>query len=144
MKRVGGLWEMLVSFENLHEAARRAAVGKGKRPDVAAFLLDTETELVSLRRELQSGDYQLGADPIGSSPSRGKATAGFRPRRFGDRVVHHALTQVLEPVFEPRFSPFSYACRTAWERIRHSSAPMGSGAFPLCVAVRYPQVLCFH
>ncbi|SPE40807.1 conserved hypothetical protein [Candidatus Sulfopaludibacter sp. SbA3] len=31
---------------------------------------------------------------------------------FRDRVVHHALTQVLEPAFERRFTKDSYACRT--------------------------------
>jgi len=55
MKRVGGLWDSVVSFENLHEAARRAALGKRRRPDVAAFLLNQENELVRLRRELQAG-----------------------------------------------------------------------------------------
>jgi retron-type reverse transcriptase len=30
---------------------------------------------------------------------------------FRDRVVHHALTQVVEPVFERRFSSASFACR---------------------------------
>ena len=30
---------------------------------------------------------------------------------FRDRVVHHAVTQVLEPIFERRFSPDSFACR---------------------------------
>lgn len=30
---------------------------------------------------------------------------------FRDRVVHHALTQVLDPIFERRFSAHSYACR---------------------------------
>jgi RNA-directed DNA polymerase len=30
---------------------------------------------------------------------------------FRDRVVHHALTRVLEPIFEPRFSRNSFACR---------------------------------
>ncbi|SPE40808.1 hypothetical protein SBA3_3930002 [Candidatus Sulfopaludibacter sp. SbA3] len=66
MKRVGGLWETVVSFENLHEAARRASLGKRRRPDVAAFLMNLETELVCLRRELQSDAYQPGPVPAGA------------------------------------------------------------------------------
>jgi retron-type reverse transcriptase len=109
MKRVGGLWETVVSFGNLHEAARRASLGKRKRPDVAAFLLNAEAELVSLRRELQSGEYRTG-------PYREFRVHEAKPRLisaapFRDRVVHHALTQVLEPIFERRFSKDSYACR---------------------------------
>jgi hypothetical protein len=102
MKRAGGLWEKLVSFENLHEAARRAALGKKKRADVAAFLLNLEPELVSLERELRSGEYRPG-------PYRQFWVTEAKPRLisaapFRDRVAHHALTQVLEPVFERRFS----------------------------------------
>lgn len=109
MKRVGGLWETVVSFANLHEAARRAALGKRKRPDVAAFLMNAEAELVSLRRELESGQYRPG-------PYREFRVQEAKPRlisaaAFRDRVVHHALTQVLEPIFERRFSKDSYACR---------------------------------
>jgi RNA-directed DNA polymerase len=33
------------------------------------------------------------------------------PRPTGDRVVHHALVNVLEPIFERLFAPDSYACR---------------------------------
>ncbi|MCP5114983.1 MAG: hypothetical protein GY953_29485, partial [bacterium] len=100
MKRVGGLWETLVSFENLHEAARRAALGKKKRPDVAALLMEQEIELVKLRQELQSGEDRPGAYRelrVGDPKPRLISAAPFR-----DRVVHHALTQVLEPVFERR------------------------------------------
>ena len=109
MKRAGGLWETVASFENLHEAARRAALGKRKRPDVAAFLLNLEAGLVALRCELESGEYRPG-------PYREFRADEGKPRLisaapFRDRVVHHALTQVLEPIFERRFSKDSYACR---------------------------------
>ena len=109
MKRAGGLWDNLIAFENLHEAARRAALGKRKRPDVATFLMEQETELVRLRCELESGEYRPG-------PYRQFRVNEPKPRLisaapFRDRVVHHALTQVLEPAFERRFSKDSFACR---------------------------------
>ena len=42
MKRVGNLWDGLVSFPNLLRAARKARKGKRSRPDVAAFEFDAE------------------------------------------------------------------------------------------------------
>jgi len=42
MKRVGNLWDGLVSFPNLLRAARKARKGKRSRPDVAAFEFDVE------------------------------------------------------------------------------------------------------
>ncbi len=49
MKRVGGLWSAVTSWENLFEALRRAALGKKKRPEVAAFLFDQESRLGLVR-----------------------------------------------------------------------------------------------
>ena len=110
MKRVGGLWEGLTSFANLLAAAEGAAAGKRKRPDVAAFEIDLEPKLMRLRRELLDGSYQPGR-------YRTFTILEPKPRRisaapFRDRVVHHALTRILEPVFERRFSRNSFACRT--------------------------------
>ena len=110
MKRVGNLWPELTSFANLVAAAEAAAAGKRKRPDVAAFRIDLEPELMRLRRELLEGSYQPG-------PYRTFTILEPKPRRisaapFRDRVVHHALTRVLEPVFERRFWRNSFACRT--------------------------------
>ena len=56
------------------------------------------------------GSYQPG-------PYRTFTILEPKPRRisaapFRDRVVHHALTRVLEPVFERRFWRNSFACRT--------------------------------
>ncbi len=109
VRRIGGLWPEVTSFENLMHAARAAAAGKKKRPDVAAFLLRLEPELVQLRRELLAGEYRTGAYrtfEIRDPKPREISAAPFR-----DRVVHHALTRVLEPIFEKRFSNHSFACR---------------------------------
>jgi RNA-directed DNA polymerase len=122
----------VVLFANLHEAARRASLGKRKRPDVAAFLMNVESELVSLRRELESGEYRTG-------PYREFLVHEAKPRLisaapFRDRVVHHALTQVLEPIFERRFSKDSYACRVGMGT--HKALDRAKWA-----AARFPYVL---
>jgi retron-type reverse transcriptase len=110
MKRIGNLWPEVTSFENLLAAALAASAGKRKRPDVAAFLLGLEPELLELRRQLLSREYRTGAYrtfTIHDPKPRKISAAPFR-----DRVVHHALTRVLEPIFEKRFSNNSFACRT--------------------------------
>lgn len=110
MKRIGNLWPQVTSFSNLLAAAEAAAAGKRKRADVAAFLMNLEGELLTLQRELSTGAYRTG-------PYREFSVFDPKPRRisaapFRDRVVHHALTRVLEPLFELRFSNNSFACRT--------------------------------
>ena len=109
MKRTGNLWPSIVSFENLAAAAHAASAGKRGRPDVAVFNLNLEWELLELQRELASGNYRPG-------PYRTFMVKDPKPRHisaapFRDRVVHHALTRVVEPIFEKRFSKDSFACR---------------------------------
>lgn len=109
MRRAGNLWPELTSFANILAAAEAAAAGKRQRPDVAAFLLNLEPNLVRLRRELLDQSYRPGqyhTFTIDEPKPRQISAAPFR-----DRVVHHALTRILEPVFEKRFSSFSFACR---------------------------------
>lgn len=109
MKRAGKLWETLTSLPHLFASAHAAARGKRLRPDVAAFLLDLEPELLALRRELLAGAYRPG--PYRTFVVREPKQRLISAAPFRDRVVHHALTGVLEPVFERRFSADSYACR---------------------------------
>lgn len=109
MKRVGNLWPRLISFANVVQALRRASRGKRGRPDVAAFLFDQERQLPQLVQELDAGSYQPG-------PYRTFRIYEPKPRMisaapFRDRVVHHALCNVLEPIFEQCFIADSFACR---------------------------------
>ena len=129
MRRADGLWELLTAPPHLFAAARAAACRKRRRPDVAAFLLDLETEVFALRRELLAGTWRPG-------PYRTFSRADPKPRLisaapFRDRVVHHALTRVLEPHFERRFSHDSYACRRGYGTHRAlDRARAACGRFP--------------
>jgi retron-type reverse transcriptase len=109
MKRAGNLWPRLISWENLLEAAHAAARGKRKRPDVALFLRDLEPNLCALQSELIDGAYQPG--PYRTFWIRDPKPRQISAASFRDRVVHHAVTRVLEPVFERRFTAKSFASR---------------------------------
>ena len=109
MKRHGHLFEQLVSWPNLLRAAWQAARGKRHRDNVLQFQFDYELELLRLQRELTDRTYRPG-------PYRTFRIVVPKPRTisaapFRDRVVHHALVNVLEPIFERRFIDDSYACR---------------------------------
>lgn len=109
MKRTGNLFGKICSFENLLNAAYRARKGKRYRPDVAALHYNLEAELFRLREELVSGSYAPG-------PYRTFRISDPKPRLisaapYRDRIVHHAVCRVIEPVFEPTFIHDSYANR---------------------------------
>jgi retron-type reverse transcriptase len=76
---------------------------------VARFFFRLEPELVRLQEELTSMTYRPGpyrTFTIYEGKARQISAAPFR-----DRVVHHALTGILEPIFERSFIHDSYACR---------------------------------
>ena len=103
------LFERVSMLENLIRAARAALRGKRMRLPGAAFFADFEKEVFSLHDELSNGSYRHGGYTyftIHEPKERVVAAAPFR-----DRVVHHAIVRVIEPIFEPRFIEDSYACR---------------------------------
>lgn len=106
---MGRLFDRLSSFEALHAAATRALRGKRDKPVAAAFFAALERNLFDLSDELRSRSYQPGAYRsfwIHDPKPRLISAAPFR-----DRVVHHAFTAAVEPLFERRFIHHSYACR---------------------------------
>jgi RNA-directed DNA polymerase len=109
MKRFGNLWQRLIAFENLLRAANKASKGKRFRPPVVRFHFNLEHELWSLHEELAAKTYQPGGYRTFYLYEPKKRQISAAPYR--DRVVHHALTNVLEPLFERSFLFDSYASR---------------------------------
>lgn len=109
MKRIGGLWETLISFDNLYLAYRRARRGKCARPDVARFMLNAEGELLQLQRELCDGTYRPGAYRQFTIYERKPRVISAAP--FRDRIVHHAIMNLVEAPLDRRFIDDTYACR---------------------------------
>jgi retron-type reverse transcriptase len=109
MKRYGGLYERITSFENLYLAARSARLGKRHKQSCAAFEMNIEEGLTALREELLQKTYCPGAYREFTIYERKPRRISAAPYR--DRVVHHALCRVIEPIFERSFIHDSYACR---------------------------------
>jgi retron-type reverse transcriptase len=109
VKRHGNLWEGMISFENLLLAAHSAARRKRFKPAVARFFFDLERQLLRLRKELAGKTYRPG--PYRTFTIYEGKTRQISAAPFRDRVVHHALTGILEPIFERSFIFDSYACR---------------------------------
>jgi retron-type reverse transcriptase len=110
VKRYGNLWPNVISFEALLHASEQAKKGKRFRPAVAAFEFHRERELWRLHEELRQKTYRPGAYRTFWIHEPKKRQISAAPYR--DRVVHHALVNVLEPIFEKTFVFDSYACRT--------------------------------
>lgn len=108
-KTFRNLWPQLVSFENLWRAYLAARRGKRARPAVATYNLDAETRLLRLQERLEDGSYTPGAYRTFVIREWKRRVVSAAP--FEDRIVHHALCQVIEPIYEARFVHDTYACR---------------------------------
>lgn len=110
MRIPGGLWPQVVSFENLLRAAKATlAHGRRYRGEGAAYRLHLEERLLRLQRELSQQRYRHG---------RYRGFTVYEPKQrlilaapVRDRIVHHALHDVVAPHFDRGFIFDSYACR---------------------------------
>ncbi len=103
------LFPQITSWHNLLYAYDKAARGKRGRLAAATFERKMADNLLQLQEELQQETYAPGAYThftIHEPKCRLISAAPFR-----DRVVHHALCNVIEPLFEAQFHPHSYANR---------------------------------
>jgi retron-type reverse transcriptase len=109
MKTYKNLYPQIVRFSNLYDSWRKARRGKRYKPATAAFEQNLDAELLALRRELTEETWQPGGYRSFTvhEPKRRKISAA----PFRDRVVHHALVRVIEPIYERKFIFDSYANR---------------------------------
>lgn len=112
MKRYSNLYLKITTFENLLAAARQAQRQKRYRDPVLAFNDHLEHELLQIQHELQTQTYQ---------PGTYKTFEIYEPKRrvisaapYRDRVVHHALCNVIVPIFDRTFIATTYANRKGY------------------------------
>ncbi len=103
------LYAQICTWDNLLLAYRKAAKGKRGQPNVAAFEYRLEDNLLELQEQLAAKSYRPGAYTSFYIHDPKRRLISAAP--FGDRVVHHALCNLIEPVFERGFIYDSYANR---------------------------------
>jgi retron-type reverse transcriptase len=108
MQRVGNLKESFLSFANLYVAYKKAYRGT-KSYQTYAFAFNVDRELLLLQSELAGGTYEPGNYNYFTIKEPKERIISVAP--FRDRVVHHALVNIIEPIYEKRFIYDSYATR---------------------------------
>ncbi|KKT28163.1 MAG: Retron-type reverse transcriptase [Candidatus Yanofskybacteria bacterium GW2011_GWA2_44_10] len=109
MKIYKNIFEKLISLENLFTAWDAFKNDKTNRYDVQVFERRLEENIFELHRDLKTKKYKHGV------------YTGFwirdpKPRHIHkatvrDRVLHHAVFNILNPIFEPTFISHSFSCR---------------------------------
>src|SRR3989338_10146551 len=109
MKTYKNLYTSLTSYENLEKAFDNAKKGKSPLSYVIEFEKNLEENLLLLRYELEGFTYK--PKPLRRFIVRDPKTRTIHSSVFKDRIIHHALCNIIEPIFEKRFIYDSYANR---------------------------------
>jgi len=108
-KMYRNLWKELCSHENLELAYKKARKHKTTKEYVIEFEKSLENNLLLLRSELLLHCYK--PKPLVNFIIRDPKTRKISKSHFRDRVIHHALCNIIEPIFDKTFIHDSYANR---------------------------------
>lgn len=109
MKRYKNLWDSFISMENLELAAKKAVKSKKSKWQTKVFEKNKHELLSKLQQMLQNGEFNT---------SKYRIRKIFEPKErliyilplYPDHVVHHAIINILGPIWQRSFIPDSFAC----------------------------------
>lgn len=110
MRRHGTLWPRIIDIENVYEAYKHARKGKGWQNTVKRFEAKLETNLAKIQASLIGKTFTTSpyTEKIIHEP---KTRTIYRLPFDPDRIVQHAIMNIVEPIWGRLFISDSYACR---------------------------------
>lgn len=109
MKRVGNLWDKIISVENLILADAKARMGKTQTYGVKLHDKNRESNILALHESLKSQTFKTSKYHI-FKIYEPKEREIYRLPYYPDRITHHAVMNVLEPIWVSIFNGNTYAC----------------------------------
>ena len=101
MKTHKNIYHKIYKWENLALAFFKARKGKTKTDYVIRFQENTIDNLEQIQFELMSQTYK--PKPLKTFILRDPKTRKISKSDFRDRIVHHALCNIIEPIFQKTF-----------------------------------------
>jgi len=109
MKVFKNIFKQIISVENLFAAWDFFKAGKLLKTDVACFEWGLEENIFALHHELRLKNYRYG--PYFGFWIHDPKLRRIHKATVRDRVLHHAIFRILNPIFEPTFIGDSFSCR---------------------------------
>lgn len=109
MKRYNNLYEQIISIENLNLADQNARKGKSAQTGVRSHDKSREQNIELLHLLLKQRKYKTSAYTT-FTVFEPKQRIVSRLPYFPDRITHHAILNVLEPIFTKLFTNETYSC----------------------------------
>lgn len=109
MKRIGNLYEKIISVENLMLADKNARRGKLKSYGVKTHDLNRNDNILKLHDLLKNGEYKTSKYYI-FKIYEPKERDIYRLPYYPDRIVHHAVMNIFEEIWVNIFTADTYSC----------------------------------
>ena len=101
MKTNKNLYYKIYNWNNLANAYRKARKGKLKKEDIKIFKRNIIKNIQDLQFELMAKTYK--PKPLKTFILRDPKTRKISKSDFRDRVIHHAICNIIEPIFDKTF-----------------------------------------
>lgn len=98
MKRYGFLFEQIVDIENIRQAHYNARKGKSYYKEVKWVNENEELALKLIQKRLMNEDFKTSSYTFKTIEDRKKKRVIAKLPYYPDRIVHHAILQIVEPV----------------------------------------------
>ena len=140
MKRVGNLYESIVSKDSLYQGFLDAKKSKSGRRGCFEIEKRLATELSVLHNQLMTGDYK--PRPYFKFTIYEPKQRDIYAPAFKDCVVQHAIYAKVMPIFEKTFIEQSFACRVglgthkAADYTQQSLRRAGQGTYTLQLDIK--------
>lgn len=110
MKRFGNLFPKIVALDNIREAFRNASKGKSHYRDVKNFKKDIGGNCRIIRQMLRQQTFKNADYTRFISTQYGKRREISKLPFYPDRIIQHALCQVLEPIWNRQYIRNTFSC----------------------------------
>ena len=100
MKRVGNVYDKIYDIDNIREAHRNARKRKTHYKEVKEVDADVDKYCYEIQAMLRDKTFVNGQYEVFKKIEKGKEREIYKLPYFPDRIVHHAIMQVLEPIWK--------------------------------------------
>jgi retron-type reverse transcriptase len=149
MKRIGNLYQKIISLENLRLADEKARRGKLRSYGVKKHDHNRDDNILNLHAQLKNRSFKTSTYHIFKIiTDNGKEREIYRLPYFPDRIVHHAIMNVMEPIWVSVFTKDTYSCikgrgiHGAAKRLKNEIKDINGTAYCLKIDIRkfYPSI----
>lgn len=109
MKRIGNLFDKIVSIENLQLADTKARRGKLLSYGVRKHDVNRDANIQALHESLVAGTFHTSEYHV-FTIFEPKERQIFQLPYYPDRIVHHAVMNIVEPIWVSIFTNDTYSC----------------------------------